>query len=105
MGGNPAAELFAHRLRTLIERAGYSVRGFGRKVDPDDPERGRRRVQRHLSGKHLPSRSSRDSYADALDIDASELPLPDDDASESAISRDEMSVWQRVNRKLAMRVA
>lgn len=83
MGGNPTAKAFAHQLRSLIERQGYSVRGFGKKVDPDDPERGRRRLQRHLSGKHLPSRASRDSYADALEVERNELPLPDDDRDDS----------------------
>lgn len=79
MGRDHAAEAFAHRLRSLIEREGHSVRGFGRLVDPENPERGRRRLQRHLSGKHLPSKASRDNYAGALDVDSSDLPLPDDE--------------------------
>lgn len=79
MGRDHAAEVFAHRLRSLIEREGHSVRGFGKLADPGNPERGRRRLQRHLSGKHLPSKASRDSYAGALGVDPSELPLPEDE--------------------------
>lgn len=65
---NGKAALVALSLRREIERAGYSVRGFGKAVDPDDPERGRRRLQRHLSGRFLPSRASRIAYAIALGL-------------------------------------
>lgn len=87
-----------------MEQGGHSVRGFGKKVDPDDPERGRRRVQRHLSGKHLPSKASRDSYAGALDIDPSELPLPDDGDGEdvqatlSAVTREHRAMGHKLER-------
>lgn len=104
MARSSAAEAFAHRLKALIEREGYSIRGFGKKVDEEDPERGRRRVQRHLSGKHLPSKASRDSYAKTLDVPASELPLPDDEngadveSALNAIERDHRSMGQRITR-------
>lgn len=54
-----------------------SNRRLGKITDPDDPERGRRRVQRHLSGKTVPTAASRRVYADVLD--APELAPPDDE--------------------------
>lgn len=105
MGKNNAAEAFAHRLRSLLEQQEYSVRGFGKKVDPEQPERGRRRVQRHLSGEHLPSKASRDSYADALGVEPEELPLPSDDddgedvqATLSAMTREHRAMGHKLER-------
>lgn len=69
MGRNSTrSAVFAQALRREIEARGFTVRGFGKRVDPADPERGRRRVQRHLSGSHLPSPTSRLRYAVALGL-------------------------------------
>lgn len=99
-----SSEAFAYKLRKLVDRSGYSIRALGKAVDPTDPERGRRRVQRHLSGKHLPSRASRDAYAEALGVDESELPLPDDDA-DRGITREERLEFRRLAMKLLEAVA
>ena len=56
-----------------------SKRALGKLSDPDDPERGRRRVQRHLSGKTAPTTASRRVYADLLE--APEL-APSEDEEE-----------------------
>lgn len=65
---NGKAALFALALRKEMTARGLSVRALGRLSDPADPERGRRRVQRHLSGSHLPSVPSRIAYAVALEL-------------------------------------
>lgn len=71
MGRNGTrSAVFAQALRRELDARGFTVRGFGKRVDPADPDRGRRRVQRHLSGKHLPSKPSRTAYAVALGIAA-----------------------------------
>lgn len=92
MGGLTAAEVFAHRLEQVAKRQGFvnpdgslNKSRLGREADPGNPERGRRRVLRHLSGKHLPSEASRDGYAKALDVDKSELPLPSDEEGEATV--------------------
>jgi len=82
MGRNGTrAAVFAQALRRELDSRGFTVRGFGKRVDPADPERGRRRVQRHLSGKHLPSGPSRRNYALALGIPADSFE-PDVDTEE-----------------------
>jgi len=53
-------------LQNEMRRHGLSVRKLGKLVDPDNPERGRRRVQRHLAGTQ-PSSTSRATYARVLD--------------------------------------
>lgn len=104
MEGTSAAKVFAHQLQKFMEQKGYSVRAFGKLVDPDDPERGRRRVQRHLGGTILPSPASRDSYAAALDVSPTELPLPsDDDGADTAtafvaVTRDYRALGIRIER-------
>lgn len=89
----PAAAVFALELRRAIERwertnrETMSNRRLGKLTDPTDPERGRRRAQRHQSGKTAPTDASRRVYADVLD--APEL-LPDDEEEDmqSALMRD-----------------
>lgn len=81
---NGHAALYALNLRRTLENRGVSVRALGKLTDPDDPERGRRRVQRHLSGRYMPSPASQRTYAEALD--APEL-APTDDEEESLDAR------------------
>jgi hypothetical protein len=57
---------FKRMLQEAIAREGISHRELGKLTDPDDPERGRRRVQRHLRGTE-PTAASRIAYAKALD--------------------------------------
>lgn len=86
MGRNSTrSAVFAQALRREIEARGFSIRGFGKRVDPNDPERGRRRVQRHLSGRHLPSPQSRLSYAMALGLPGSTFE-PDADAEDRSLN-------------------
>lgn len=75
---NGKAALFALSLRRQMAGRSLSVRALGRLSDPADPERGRRRVQRHLSGRFLPSAASRVAYARALEL-PEEFFLDDDD--------------------------
>lgn len=87
--GKPSgsAAIFALSFRRAIDtyekRTGdgpMSLRRLGKLTDPDDPERGRRRAQRHHSGTHAPSAMSRRVYAHVLS--APEL-LPEEDEEES----------------------
>lgn len=64
---NGEAAIFALQLRRAIDRRGVSLRGLGKLTDPSEPERGRRRVQRHLSGRTAPTAASRRVYAELLD--------------------------------------
>lgn len=77
---NGRAALFAIRLRKEMDSRGLSVRSFGKLTDPSNPERGRRRVQRHLSGSFMPSPASRKAYAVALGLP--EESFLDDDEEE-----------------------
>jgi len=71
-------EQFAFRLRQFVPEG--QVRAAARVFDPADPERGKRNLNRWLAAKVLPSTASRDRLCAALGVDASELPLPDDDS-------------------------
>lgn len=53
-------------LRSEMQRQNLSVRLLGKMIEPDDPELGRRRVQRHLTGT-IPTEASRAAYARVLD--------------------------------------
>lgn len=88
-----------------MDKKKLSNRALGRLLDPERPERGRRQVLRHLSGKHYPSRASRAAYGEILG------PLPemfDDDDEEThqvsleeqlnALARDVSALSRRVKR-------
>lgn len=104
---NGAAALFALDLRRAIDRNDISLRRLGKLTDPTDPERGRRRVQRHLSGRTSPTDASRRVYADILQ--APEL-LPESDEEDESMDGDllqearakaqedprALAVWRRV---------
>lgn len=84
---NGTAAIFALSLRRAIDtyeqRTGngpMSLRRLGKLTDPTDPERGRRRAQRHLSGRIGPTPASARTYAEVLG--AAEL-APDDEDDES----------------------
>lgn len=113
MGKITDAQAFAARLERVARQQGFvnpdgtlNKSRLGRETDPADPSRGRRRVQRHLSGKHLPTRESRDGYAQALGVDPSELPLPDDEPDDSveAMVREARSLSRKAS-GLAARLA
>jgi hypothetical protein len=79
---NGKAALFALSLRREAEKRSLSVRRLGRLTDPANPERGRRRVQRHLSGSFMPSVASRETYADVLGLPRDFFLGADDDMEE-----------------------
>lgn len=66
-----------------------SVRALGKLTDPANPERGRRRVQRHLSGRHAPSEASITSYAEALGVPSEALAVDDDELERPQVNLDE----------------
>lgn len=84
---NGTAAIFALELRRAIDRNGISLRRLGKLTDPTEPERGRRRVQRHLSGRTNPTAASRRMYAEILE--APELDSSDDE-EESEVAADLM---------------
>lgn len=98
---NGNAALYAISLRKVLEAKGVSVRALGKLTDPDDPERGRRRVQRHLSGRFMPSEASQRTYEEALD--APELaPLTEDDEEESLTWDLTRAIRQAVSEQLRL---
>lgn len=100
---NPAAAAFAFRLERLMREKGFdSKRAFGKLCDPDDPERGRRRVQRHLSGRFMPSPGTVKSYARILGVSVKELdPEAEDEESDQAMPSDLQAQVREVKRGLA----
>lgn len=87
MGNSQAAAALAHRLTRLMEAKGFrSNRAFGRCVDPENPERGRRNVLRHRSGKHMPSEAMVRVYAEVLGVRPSDLDPSLADEDEEAAS-------------------
>lgn len=95
---NGNAALYALRLRRRMDERAVTVRGLGRLTDPDDAERGRRRVQRHLSGSYMPSAASQRTYAEALD--APEL-APDSDEEEESLDARLMRAVRETRSRLA----
>lgn len=65
-----------------------------------DPESYRRSIRRILMGERNPSQATRDAIQDALGDRSA--PTLSDEESDAGVTAEEMSVWQRVNRKLSM---
>lgn len=94
---------FALTLRAHMAGSRWTVRSLGRALDPDEPERGRRKVQRILSGTvRTPTRETRDALADLLGVAREVFAVPTDEpADEDApISRDEWRVYRSVQRRI-----
>lgn len=70
---------FARQLHEALRKKKLSVRKFAALTDPANPERGRRRIMRHLAGTQ-PTAPYRRLYADVLD--APELEGDEDDADD-----------------------
>lgn len=96
----------------LAERVGdapgqVSRRELARRLAAQHPGNGgthtaeshRRSIRRILAGEINPTQPTRDAIMDALEDESA--PTVEDENDEG-ISRDEMRVWHRVNRKLAM---
>jgi hypothetical protein len=98
---NGNAALYAISLRKAMEQRGISVRALGKLTDPDDPERGRRRVQRHLTGRYMPTEASQRTYEEALN--APELaPLGEDDEEDSLTWDLTRAIRQAVSEQLRL---
>lgn len=72
---------FAQRLREHVPVG--SVRQTARLLDPEDPERGRRNLNRWLKAKVLPSAKSRIALAEALGLKADHFLDAEDDEEEA----------------------
>jgi hypothetical protein len=84
---SPKAHLFSSWLRGQMIQNKLSQRALGKKIDPEQPERGRRQVVRHLAGEHFPNRRTRGVYLEAFGLEGD--PFTDDEEdSEQAMYRD-----------------
>lgn len=78
------------------------ARRLADKPHAGDVESHRSSLRRILRGERVASQPTRDAIQAALEDWSA--PSVDSEDSDTGISHEEMSVWQRVNRKLAMRV-
>lgn len=101
MGKNQKAVAFAHWLRGQMAEREISQRALGKRLDPAEPERGRRQVVRHLSGDHYPSRPSRRAYAQVL---GEEFLDPDDDEPQPVSLTEELTLLVREHRAFGRRL-
>lgn len=86
-----------------MDKKQLSNRALGKLLDPPNPERGRRQVLRHLSGKHYPSTAYRKSYGELLG-DLPEMFADDDDEEADPVSLvAELHDMARAHRDLAKR--
>lgn len=58
------------------------VRTLARHIDPANPERARRALNKWLAGEHSPSRSSRHTVEDALGVERGTLDSDDEEESD-----------------------
>lgn len=84
------AQAFGFRLRKFVPEG--RVRATARLLDPVDPERGKRNLNRWLAGKVLPSSASRDRLCVALGVTRDELPLPSDADEDEPVAA-ELAEW------------
>lgn len=98
------AQAFAHILEKLMGERQISRRRMGRLTDPADPERGRTRLKRHLSGKHYPSDTSIAAYARALNVPVSALEVGDDPKKKALNLEDELRDALRSLRRIEREV-
>lgn len=68
-----AERSFAAWLRSEMKAQGMGVRELGRRIDPDDPERGRRNIHRWLNGTK-PNSWMRERVSRALDVSEDQMP-------------------------------
>lgn len=60
--------VFKYALRGLMVERGIGVRELGRLIDPDDPARGKRNVNRYLSGDSFPNPTMQRQLEDVLGL-------------------------------------
>ena len=77
MGRTRATTPLAEWLTAALEERGWGVRTLARKMNPAEPEIARRALNRYLFEGSDPNDSYRDSIAEALGVDSSEVPSVD----------------------------
>lgn len=102
MATNPKALAFSHWLRARMADHDISQRALGKQLDPEQPERGRRQVVRHLSGTNYPSKASRRSYGEVF---GEEFVDEDDEEESDPVSLiDELTGLVRAHRALGRKL-
>lgn len=96
------AVVFAAWLRGQMAQAGLSQRELGKRIDPEQRERGRRQVVRHLSGQHFPNARTRRGYLEVFGLEGD--PFTDDDPEDSPMASELAYLASRL-KKLERRVA
>lgn len=81
------AAVFSAWLRGQMNQAALSQRELGKRIDPEQRERGRRQVVRHLSGQHFPNARTRRGYLDVFGLEGDPFTDEEED-SEQAMYRD-----------------
>lgn len=71
---------FGDWLDQELTNRGLFVRALAREIDPDNVERVRRSLNRYLHDGALPGRPMRKAIADALGVDAGDLPDEEDES-------------------------
>lgn len=69
-----ASTPLAEWLRAELDEHGLGVRTLARRMNPSEPEVARRALNRYLYEGAYPSEANRDLIAEALDVDATEVP-------------------------------
>jgi hypothetical protein len=98
---NPKALAFAQWMRGQMSESQISQRALGKRIDPAQPERGRRQVVRHLSGAHYPSKASRGAYAEVF---GEEFLDEDDEEADPVSLADELLELARAHRAIGRRL-
>ena len=75
---------YAEWLRARMDERGYTQRSFGRALNPDNPEAGRRSVHRYLTGM-VPLERTRKVIAEVLGVDETG-PAPSDEEEQDLVS-------------------
>lgn len=99
------ASLFSAWLRDQMNQRNLTNRGLGRLIDPENVDRGRRKVLRHLEGKRFPIAKSRAVYIKVFDLDGDPFSDATDvdqplSAELHTILRDYRVLGQRLTRAL-----
>ena len=75
---------YAEWLREKMNERGYTQRSFGRALNPDNPEAGRRSVHRYLTGM-VPLERTQKVIAEVLGVDETG-PAPSDEEEQDLVS-------------------
>ena len=92
---------FGRRLRADLEAQKVSVRELGRRLNPNEPQVGRRAVHKYLADKHVPRRSTRARLAVALGFEPGRY--DDEDDEEEDLLLELLSTVRNIESLLAAR--